>query len=84
MTEEDYQLELLKQAWSLGMYRIHFLSNPKYANDGVTCYIGFDDMYGDRFVIREMECDNYRDRDDRILASYSTAEELVRDGWILD
>ena len=36
MTEEDYQLELLKQAWSLGMYRIHFLPNPKYANDGVT------------------------------------------------
>ena len=41
-------------------------------------------MYGDRFVVREKEGDNYRDRDDMIPASYSTAEELVRDGWILD
>ena len=75
----------LEEAFSVGAYRLHFKPNIKYStNREKVYYIGFDDMYSNHYSIREGEYGNYHDRDDKIIASYGSAEALLRDGWQLD
>ena len=75
----------LEEAISIGAYRLHFKPNPKYPMDPEKVYyIGFSDMYAYQYCIREGEYENYHDDDDKIVASYASAEELLRDGWQLD
>lgn len=80
-----YNKVSLENAFSVGMYRIHFKPNPKYPMEQEKVYyIGFSDMYANQYCIREGEYENYHDSDDKIIASYGSAEELLRDGWQLD
>lgn len=75
----------LEEAFSIGAYRLHFKPNPKYPMDqDKVYYIGFSDMYAYQYCIREGEYENYHDSNDKVIASYGSAEELLRDGWQLD
>lgn len=92
MDDRDFQINTIKKLYKIMYTRIHFHANSKYpskkANGSLTTfYIGFDDMLDYKYVIRQCMSDElggYDDKNDPVIATYQSAEEIVDDGWRLD
>lgn len=83
------QVEMLKSIFEAASYAPIFKENPKYPQTKIKApYIAFDDVMDYKYIIRccdVSEISSFRsEKSDEIIAEYSTAEELVNDGWRLD
>ena len=71
----------LETAFSMGYYPIKFKPNQKFAVEGKSFYIGYDEMLkSHRYSIHAMTGEQY-DANDPEVVSYQNMKELLIDGW---
>lgn len=79
---EDYLWESLQRVFDYMTYRIHFKANAKFDCKPLGIYyIGFSDMSGRNYYIRERIGEEYADDTDPIIAKYFSMKEIIEDGW---
>ena len=87
-SDREYQIDNLRRIYSAASMSPVLKRNPKFQVEG-TARIGYSDIMEERTIVRVDA--NFPDSggfwggdDAPILASYSSVEELVDDGWRLD
>lgn len=89
MDNHTIKIRLFAKIFSDAAFPITLHSNPKYCigeNESGTPYIAYDDVMGNRYVIRMLPAGripSYLDNEGNIVAEYPDMEMMVRDGWML-
>jgi hypothetical protein len=88
MSYRDDQISSLREIFAEASFAPVFRSNPKYPVDGVS-RIRYRDVLDDNYILRidtgfPESGSFWDDAKARIIASYSSLEALVDDGWELD
>ncbi len=86
-SDYSYQKRNLEAIYSAASHAPFFKSNVKYCVGqftGLTPYIAYEDVMGDRFIIRATDDYNNKSETNPVIVEYGSIEELVKDGWRLD